>query len=122
MRKIIAIVLITISTALEAGCGTKTLDAGNVPGLYEYDSGNRGTGTVCFVLSSDGTYAIGNASEPMKEILFSGTQSKGNWQLTGSSPDQKLRLGDSIFPIERTDSGVRVIVDHDQDIYCDSAS
>lgn len=122
MRKITAIALIAISTTLETGCGSKTLDSGNVPGLYEYDSGNRGTSTVCFVLSSDGTYAIGNASDPMKEILFSGTQSKGNWQLMGSSPDQKLQLGNSSFPIERTASGVRVIVDHDQDIYCDSAS
>jgi hypothetical protein len=119
MRKIIAIALIAISTILEAGCLANSLSTAKVSGLYEYDSGGQGTGTVCFVLSPDGTYAFGNAIDPMKEISFSGTASKGHWQLADSGKVQQLSMGNSSFPIEPTSFGVRVVVDGDRGMYCD---
>lgn len=119
MQKIIAIALIAISTTLETGCFSGSLSTSNVSGLYEYDSGYQGTGTVCFVLSPDGTYAFGNAADPMKEVSFSGTASKGHWQLTDSGQVQELSMGNSSFPIEPTSFGVRVVVDGDRGMYCD---
>lgn len=120
MKKITAIGLIALSAILEAGCGN-SLSTGKASGLYQYDSSNQATDTVCFVLSPDGTYALGNADAPMESMSFSGTPSKGQWQLTNSGEDQQLVIGNSEFPIQQTSSGVRVIVDADRGMYCDFA-
>jgi len=120
MRKITALALLAISAVLEAGCGN-SLSADKASGLYDYDSSNQTTDTVCFVLSPDGTYALGNADAPVEWMSFSGTPSKGQWQLTDSGQDQQLLIGNSKFPIQRTSSGVRVIVDADRGMYCDFA-
>ncbi|HEV2136843.1 MAG TPA: hypothetical protein VGR47_21670 [Terracidiphilus sp.] len=118
MRKIIAIGLIAISAIVEAGCAS-SLSAGNVSGLYVLDSGYQDTDTICFVLSPDGTYALGNAEAPMEQMTFSGIPAQGKWQLTESSQAQQLLIGNSKFPIKPTSSGTRVIVDADQGMYCD---
>src|SRR6185437_8023048 len=120
MRKIIAIGLIAFSAILEAGCAN-SLTVGKVSGLYQFDSGHQDTETVCFVLSPDGTYAFGNANAPVEWMSFSGTPSKGQWQLTDLGQDQQLLIGNSKFPIERTSSGVRVVIDADRGMYCDFA-
>lgn len=121
LRRIAAVAIMAIGTTLEIGCGSNTLSAGDLSGLYEYDPGNQGTGTVCFILSPDGTYAFGNASDPMKEASFEGTPTKGRWQLTDAGDDQQLSMGNSSFPVKRTTSGVRVFVDGDRGMYCDFA-
>src|SRR6185437_7351623 len=120
MRKITAIGLIAISAILAAGCAN-SLSTGKVSGLYEFDSGRQDTETVCFVLSPDGTYALGNADAPAQWMSFSGTPSKGQWQLTDLGRDQQLLIGNSKFPIKQTSSGVRVVVDSDRGMYCDFA-
>ena len=120
MRKITAIGFIAISAILEAGCAN-SLSTSKVSGLYEFDSGQQQTETVCFVLSPDGTYSLGNAEAPVKWMSFVGTQSEGQWQLMDSGQDQELLIGNSKFPIKRTSSGVRVVVDADQNMYCDFA-
>jgi len=117
MRKITAIGLIAISVVLEAGCASLSTD--KVSGLYEYDSSSQTADTVCFVLSPDGTYSLGNADAPVEWMSFSGTPSKGQWQLTDSGQDQQLLIGNSKFPIQQTSSGVRVVVDADRGMYCD---
>lgn len=119
MRKITAIALIAISTTLEVGCLGKPLSTDKVSGLYEYDSGDPGTESVCFVLSPDGTYALGNATAPTRRISFWGTQSEGQWRLTETPQGQQIQIGDSSFPIKRTSSGARVILDVNHDMYCD---
>lgn len=117
MRKITIVALIAIAAALEAGCGS--LDTKSVSGLYTYDAGHQATREVCFVLAPDGTYALGNASAPVDKISLSGSPPSGNWQLTSSGQDQQIQIGNSSLPIEQTSSGVRVIVDADQGMYCD---
>lgn len=121
MRKITAIGLIAIVAVSGAGCGNSSLSADKVSGLYEFDSGHQDTETVCFVLSPDGTYALGNADAPVERMSFSGTPSKGQWQLTDSGEDQQLLIGNSTFPIKQTSSGVRVVLDTDGGMYCDFA-
>jgi hypothetical protein len=116
MQRFTAVTLLAISALCGAGCGAGPLTADKVSGLYQYDSGDRGTETVCFVLSPDGTYALGNADAPAEEISFSGTPSKGDWELT----DQKIRIGNASYPIKRISSGIRIVLDSDQDMYCDS--
>ena len=116
MRKITAIALIAISATLELGCGS--LDTKDASGLYMYDSGDRATREVCFVLAPDGTYALGNADAPVNKISLSGSPSNVNWQLT-SGQDQQIQIGDSSLPIKQTSSGIRVIVDADQGMFCD---
>jgi len=120
MQKFTAIGLIAISVILGAGCAN-SLSTGKVSGLYEFDSGHQDTETVCFVLSPDGTYALGNADAPAQWMSFSGTPSRGQWQLTDSGRDQQLLIGNSKFPIKQTSSGVRVVVDADRGMYCDFA-
>jgi hypothetical protein len=121
MRRIAVIGLLAMSTTLYAGCGSKQLTSDNISGLYEYDSGNRGTETVCFVLSPDGTYSLGNATDPVNVMTYSGTPSSGHWELLSVADNQRLSIGNSSLPIKRTSSGVRVVVDGDQDMYCDFA-
>ena len=120
MRKITAIGLIAISAILETGC-VNSLSTDKISGLYEYQASNQTTDTVCFVLSPDGTYALGNAAAPVEWMSFSDTPSKGQWQLTDSGQDQQLLIGNSKFPIQQTSSGVRVVVDTDRGMYCDFA-
>ncbi len=120
MRKIVAIGLTALCAILEAGC-TKSLSTGGASGLYEFDSGHQATQTVCFVLSPDGTYALGNADAPIEWMSFSGTPSKGQWQLMNSGQDQQILIGNSKYPIEQTSSGVRVVIDADRSMYCDFA-
>lgn len=119
MRNIIVIALLLICTTFEVACSTKSLSADKVSGLYEYASGSRSTRSVCFVLSPDGTYALGNATAPDEVISYSGTPSMGRWELQEVAQDQEIQIGNSSFPIKRTSLGVRVIVDRDQDMYCD---
>lgn len=121
MRNIVVVVLLAISTTFDLGCGSKTISADNVSGLYEYASGSRLTRSVCFVLSPDGTYELGDAAAPMEVISYSGTPAMGHWELQKAAQDQEIEIGNSSFPIKRTSSGVRVIVDRDQDMYCDFA-
>jgi hypothetical protein len=121
MRNIIVIVLLALSTTFEVACSSKPLSSDKVSGLYEYDSGSQATRSVCFVLSPDGTYALGDAAAPMQVISYSGTPSMGHWELLETAQDEQLRIGNSSFPIKRTSSGVRVVVDGDQDMYCDFA-
>lgn len=118
MRKMTAIGLLAISAVLEAGCAN-SLSTDKVSGLYELDSGHQQAETVCFVLSPDGTYALGNADAPARWMLFSGTPSNGQWQIMNSGQDQQLLIGNSKFLIKRTSLGVRVVVDADQGMYCD---
>lgn len=119
MRRAIAIAFVALGATLEAGCLSGSLDTKNVSGLYVYDSGDQGTREVCFVLSPDGTYALGNAAAPVSKISFSGSPSIGQWQLTSSGQEQKIQIGNSSLPIKHTSSGVRVVVDADQSMYCD---
>lgn len=119
MRNIIVIMLLAISTTFEVACSSNQLSADKISGLYEYDAGSHDTRTVCFVLSPDGSYALGNAAPPLQVISYSGTPPQGDWQLMDSAQNQQLRIGNSSFLIKRTSSGIRVVVDGDQDMYCD---
>ena len=116
MKRVTAIALVAISATLEVGCGS--LDTKDVSGLYTYGSGSQATREVCFVLAPDGTYALGNAAAPANKFLLYGSPSTGNWQMT-SGQDQRIQIGNSSLPIEKTSSGVRVIVDTDQGMFCD---
>ena len=62
---------------------------------------------------------MGNATSQIEDISFSATPPEGRWQLADSPKGQRLSFGVSSFPIEQTPSGVRVVVDNDQDLYCD---
>ena len=121
MRNIIVIMLLALSTTFEVACSSDSLSSDKVPSLYEYDSGSQATRSVCFVLAPDGTYALGNAPDPMQVISYSGTPPMGHWELLETAQSQQLRIGNSSFPIKRTSSGVRVVVDGNQDMYCDFA-
>jgi len=118
MRKIAAITLMAISVILEAGCAN-SLSTDKASGLYEFGSGQQDTETVCFVLSPDGTYALGNADAPVEWMSYSGTPSKGQWRLMDLGQDQQLLIGNSKFPIKQTSSGVRVVIDADRGMFCD---
>jgi hypothetical protein len=100
------------------GCRAGLVDRNDLIGRYEYHSGNKSQGTTCFVLTSDGSYVLGDAREPLSQTSMSGTPSHGTWQL-GSGTGQELFIGRSSLPVRRTPSSIRVTVDDDLGMYCD---
>jgi len=88
-------------------------------GTYEYHSGDIATGQSCFTLDRDGTYSLGNAGDALGQLVLTDTSPSGKWSLHDDANGQQLLLGDTVLPIERTSSVVRVRVNDGLGIYCD---
>jgi len=88
-------------------------------GTYEYHSGDIATGQSCFTLDRDGTYSLGNAGDPLGQLVLTDTPPSGRWSLHDDANGQQLILGDTALPIELKSSAIRVRVNDTLDIYCD---
>ena len=88
-------------------------------GVYEFHSGDIATGQSCFSLAKDGTYALGDAGDPLGQLALTDTPRHGRWKLHEDQAGQELVLGDAVLPIERTSSTIRVKVNEGMHIYCD---
>jgi hypothetical protein len=107
--------------AIPIGCrAPQSVTVADAAGSYEYHSGNHAMGTICFELKPDGSYHLGNAKEPLSSTSVQGSESAGRWTLSGGPPEEILLLGKSSLPVERTRSSIRVTVDDDLGMYCDS--
>ncbi|MDQ1452233.1 MAG: hypothetical protein QOK38_2099 [Acidobacteriaceae bacterium] len=104
--------------SLVGGCPTQLVKVSEMAGKYEYHSGNVARGSICFELHTNGTYVLGDAKEPLKDLSMSGSQEEGRWNL-GSTTGQVLVIGNSSLPIEHTPSSIRVTVNDDLGMYCD---
>ena len=89
-------------------------------GTYEYHSGDIATGQSCFTLDRDGTYSLGNAGDPLGQLVLTDTPKYGKWSLHDDANGQQLLILDkAVLPIERTSSFVRARVNDTLNIYCD---
>jgi hypothetical protein len=88
-------------------------------GVYEYKAGDIVTGQSCFSLAKDGTYSLGDAGDPLGQLALTDTPHEGHWRLHEDKDGQQLILNDSVLPIERTSSTVRVKVNEALRIYCE---
>jgi hypothetical protein len=88
-------------------------------GTYEYHSGDIATGQSCFTLDRDGTYSLGNAGDPLGQLVLTDTPQSGKWSLHDDDSGQQLIIGNATLAIERTSSVVRVRVNDGLGIYCD---
>jgi hypothetical protein len=88
-------------------------------GTYEYHSGDIPTGQNCFTLERDGTYSLGDAGDPLGQLVLTDTPRSGKWSLHDGANGQQLRLGDTVLPIELNSSAIRVRVNDTLNIYCD---
>lgn len=119
--RVVSILGVMSLLAAPMGCrAPRSVTVSDAAGSYEYHSGNRALGTICFELEPDGSYHLGNAKEPLSSMSVSGSQGVGRWTLSGGPPEEILLLGKSSLPIERTGSSIRVTVDDDLGMYCDS--
>lgn len=103
---------------LPSGCRKQQVRMSEMAGRYEFHSGNAAQGLICFELHTNGTYELGNAEQPLRELSMSGSADKGRWSL-GKTTEQVLLIGHSNVPIERTHSSIRVTVNDDLGMYCD---
>ena len=88
-------------------------------GTYEYRSGDISTGQSCFSLAKDGTYSLGDAGDPLGQLVLTDAPRQGRWRLHEDKDGQELILGDARLPIEHTSSAIRVKVNDGMRIYCD---
>jgi hypothetical protein len=88
-------------------------------GTYEYHSGDIATGQSCFTLDRDGTYSLGNAGDPLGQLVLTDTPQSGKWSLHDGDSGQQLIIGNATLAIERTSSVIRVRVNDGLGIYCD---
>jgi hypothetical protein len=103
-----------------ASCRTPQLvTVADSTGSYEFHSGNRALGTICFELDSNGSYHLGNARVSLSSISMRGAPETGRWTLSGGPGEEILLIGKASLPIERTPSSIRVTVDDDLGMYCD---
>ena len=88
-------------------------------GTYEFRSGNIATGQSCFSLANDGTYALGDAGDPLGQLALTDAPKSGRWTLHEDETGQQLILGHASLPIVRTSTAIRVKVNEPMGIYCD---
>jgi hypothetical protein len=103
---------------LLTGCKEMPVPMKDAIGSYEYYSGAKPQGSICFVLNGDGTYRLGNAKDPLSEISLSGSPTNAHWTLAS---DQKLLIGKSSLPIEHKSSYIQITVNDDLGMYCNLA-
>jgi hypothetical protein len=108
-----------IASALLVGCRDRSINRDDLIGRFEYHSGNKPQGSICFVLGSDGGYVVGDASAPLSQISMSGTPPRGTWKLSFEGTGQGLIIGKSRLPVQRAGSSIRVTVNDDLGMYCD---
>lgn len=119
-RRVVLLAGVFVSAAL-SGCHNQLVNRDALAGRYEYQSGNRPQGTVCFVLNSDGGYVLGDANEPLSELSMSAAEAHGTWELSSDATGQRLIIGKSSLPVGRTGTSIRVTVNDDLGMYCDLA-
>jgi hypothetical protein len=100
-------------------CHDRTVNRDELDGRYEYHSGDRPQGSVCFVLSADGSYSLGDANQPLDDMSMKGTSPHGTWELSSDATGQKLFIGKSSLPVGRAGSSIRVTVNDDLGMYCE---
>jgi hypothetical protein len=103
------------------GCHSQLISRDALAGRFEYHSGNKPQGTVCFVLNTDGSYVLGDANEPLSQLSMSGANARGTWELSSDETGQKLIIGKSSLPIGRTSTSIRVTSNGDLGMYCELA-
>jgi hypothetical protein len=113
------LLMTAILSASLVGCRDRTINRDDLIGRFEYRSGDKPQGTTCFVLNSDGGYALGDANAPLGEISMSGTPPRGTWKLSFNSTGQELIIGKSGLPVQLKGSSIRVTVNDDLGMYCD---
>ena len=118
--QVVLLAAVIISASL-SGCHNQSINRDALAGQYEYHSGNKPQGTVCFVLNSDGGYVLGDANEPLSQLSMSGTTAHGTWELSSDATGQKLLIGKSSLPVGRTGTSIRVTFNDDLGMYCDYA-
>jgi hypothetical protein len=117
-REVVFLTAIMLSGSL-VGCRDQSMNRDDLIGRFEYHSGDKPQGSICFVLNSDGGYVLGDANAPLSEISMSGSPSRGTWKLSFDGTGQKLIIGKSGLPVQRAGSSIRVTVNDDLGMYCD---
>jgi hypothetical protein len=119
-RQMVLVAGAFVSSSL-LGCHNQSINRNALAGRYEYHSGSRPQGTVCFVLNSDGGYVLGDANEPRSQLSMSAAEAHGTWELSSDATGQKLIIGKSSLPVGRKGTSIRVTVNDDLGMYCDLA-
>jgi hypothetical protein len=114
----VLLIVVFLSASL-VGCHDRSINRDDLAGRYEYHSGNKLQGSVCFVLNSDGGYVLGDTHEPLSQLSMLGTSPHGTWELSSDASGQKLIVGKSSLPVGRAGTSIRVTVNDDLGMFCD---
>ena len=114
----IKLALTVFLSVMVLGCQNRSISTDECAGSFEYHLANKATGTVCFVLNQDGSYTRGSSND---NPLGNRDVPRGKWTLDKDSTGQKLNIGNSRLPLERTHSSIRVTINDDLGQYCDRA-
>jgi hypothetical protein len=109
---------IVLSASL-VGCRHRSINREDMVGSFEYHSGDKPQGSICFVLSSNGSYSLGDANQPLDDMSMKGGPPHGTWELSSDATGQKLFIGKSSLPVGREGSSIRVTVNNDLGMYCE---
>jgi len=114
-RQLVLLAAVFVSASL-LGCHGQLISRDALACRYEYYSGNKPQGTVCWVLNSGGGYVLGDANEPLSQFPMS---SHGTWELSSDDTGQKLIIGKTSLPVSRTSTSIRITVNDDLGMHCD---
>ena len=92
IRGVVLLTTIILSASF-VGCRDRSINRDDLIGRFEYHSGEKPQGTICFVLNSDGGYSLGDANVPLSQISMSGTPPRGTWKLSLDGSGQELIIG-----------------------------
>jgi hypothetical protein len=109
---------VTFLTLL-VGCKTQTrpISKQELIGKYVYHLKDKTQGTICFTLSGDGTFIAGN--EKFSTDDGPKLPPEGAWQLFNGTDHQELDLTHAGFPLERSNSSIKALVNNDLGTSCD---
>jgi hypothetical protein len=109
---------VACSLPLIAGCKSKPpVSRNECVGTYKAYAGDKLTGTICFTLSADGTYSLGDP-QPKDGLGYFPLATHGEWQLSGDSTGQKLFIDKASLPIGREKNSISVMVNDDLGQFC----
>jgi hypothetical protein len=108
-----------VSLPLLMGCKTQTrpISKQELIGKYVYHLEDKGQGTTCFTLRGDGTFIAGN--ENFSTDDGPKLPPEGAWQLFNGADHQELDLAHAGFPLERSNSSIKALVNNDLGTSCD---
>jgi hypothetical protein len=115
MKKAVNLVSVA-SLFLMTGCKNHPISKGELIGRYEYYLEDKAQGTTCFTLNGDDSFITGDTK-------FAATDGptlppEGTWQLTNETHQQVIDLAHSGFPLERSRSSIKALVNDDLGMSC----